>query len=153
MEVTSEAKLEVLTLPPTIVERCTAAPKVLIEMMRSEAWNRGDKVSKASSHSSAQATKHATGQAWLRRIGTCPRGILDMLNSRACRSAVMFNDKLSLQDCQKLVKSLARCAFPFQCAHGRPSMIPLVELDWNPNRFGIDSEASDFVSVYRKWHA
>ncbi len=40
----------------------------------------------------------------------------------------MFNDKLSLEECRELIGRLAECAFPFQCAHGRPSMVPLIEL-------------------------
>lgn len=40
----------------------------------------------------------------------------------------MFNDHLSKGECTTLVKTLASCAFPFQCAHGRPSMIPLADL-------------------------
>lgn len=31
----------------------------------------------------------------------------------------MFNDGLSLSQCEKLVKQLSETAFPFQCAHGR----------------------------------
>ncbi|KAK8224714.1 hypothetical protein HDK90DRAFT_89887 [Phyllosticta capitalensis] len=66
---------------------------------------------------------------WLTRTSTCPPGILSLLNSRACRSAIMFNDVLSRAECETLVRSLAGCVFPFQCAHGRPSMVPLVEMD------------------------
>lgn len=40
----------------------------------------------------------------------------------------MFNDPLTLQQCAELLDRLLRCAFPFQCAHGRPSMVPLVDL-------------------------
>ena len=40
----------------------------------------------------------------------------------------MFNDELSLEECGSLVLRLADCAFPFQCAHGRPSMVPIVNL-------------------------
>ena len=31
----------------------------------------------------------------------------------------MFNDPLSLEQCERLVKHLAATSFPFQCAHGR----------------------------------
>ena len=31
----------------------------------------------------------------------------------------MFNDELSLDECNTLVSRLAGCRFPFQCAHGR----------------------------------
>ncbi|OBZ90177.1 DNA mismatch repair protein MutL [Choanephora cucurbitarum] len=56
---------------------------------------------------------------------TCPKGILEILKSKACRSAIMFNDSLSLEQCQALVDKLSKCNFPFQCAHGRPSVIPI----------------------------
>ena len=31
----------------------------------------------------------------------------------------MFNDTLSLTQCEQLVRTLSGTAFPFQCAHGR----------------------------------
>jgi hypothetical protein len=31
----------------------------------------------------------------------------------------MFNDPLSLEQCERLVRHLAMTTFPFQCAHGR----------------------------------
>jgi len=40
----------------------------------------------------------------------------------------MFNDELSKEQCEALVGRLAKCKFPFQCAHGRPSLVPLVDL-------------------------
>lgn len=40
----------------------------------------------------------------------------------------MFNDLLTLEQCSDLLHRLVRCAFPFQCAHGRPSMVPIVDL-------------------------
>jgi DNA mismatch repair protein MLH3 len=40
----------------------------------------------------------------------------------------MFNDPLSVDECRDLVRRLTECSFPFQCAHGRPSMVPLVNL-------------------------
>jgi len=40
----------------------------------------------------------------------------------------MFNDELSKEQCEVLVGKLAACKFPFQCAHGRPSLVPLVDL-------------------------
>ncbi|ORY96384.1 hypothetical protein BCR43DRAFT_274473 [Syncephalastrum racemosum] len=48
-----------------------------------------------------------------------PRSMLNVLKSKACRSAIMFNDPLTLDECRQLVQSLAHCNFPFQCAHGR----------------------------------
>ena len=34
----------------------------------------------------------------------------------------MFNDSLTMDQCQRLVRKLAETAFPFQCAHGRYGM-------------------------------
>ncbi|KAI8975742.1 hypothetical protein BDF20DRAFT_1002163 [Mycotypha africana] len=56
---------------------------------------------------------------------TCPKGIVDILKSRACRTAIMFNDELTLEQCGILIRNLAKCNFPFQCAHGRPSAVPV----------------------------
>jgi DNA mismatch repair ATPase MutL len=37
----------------------------------------------------------------------------------ATEGAIMFNDSLSIEQCQRLMAQLAETAFPFQCAHGR----------------------------------
>lgn len=63
--------------------------------------------------------------SWLRCIRGCPRGILDVVNSKACRGAIMFNDELTLEQCKQVIQNLGQCVFPFQCAHGRPSIVPL----------------------------
>ncbi|KAI9206235.1 uncharacterized protein BJ171DRAFT_499175 [Polychytrium aggregatum] len=62
---------------------------------------------------------------------TCPRSLMEVLNSKACRSAIMFGDRLSTSRCVEMVERLKMCKFPFQCAHGRPSMIPVAQI---PNR-------------------
>ena len=49
--------------------------------------------------------------------------------SYACRYAIMFGDTLSDTECKELLKSLADCNHPFSCAHGRPSFIPLANLE------------------------
>jgi DNA mismatch repair protein MLH3 len=41
---------------------------------------------------------------------------------------VKFGDKLTPEQCVTLMQQLARCRFPFQCAHGRPSLLPLASL-------------------------
>lgn len=56
-----------------------------------------------------------------------PPVITRLLHSRACRSAIMFGDYLSISQCQDLLEDLRACKLPFQCAHGRPSVVPLVE--------------------------
>lgn len=49
----------------------------------------------------------------------------------------MFNDVLSTEECRLLVDRLAGCAFPFQCAHGRPSMVPLVDIGGGGEVLGL----------------
>ncbi|MCJ1469680.1 DNA mismatch repair protein [Pseudocyphellaria aurata] len=134
-------RLVIKALPEGIAERCRADIKVLAEFMRGEVWKREECGLKVMEHSEGSTTTSVEARSngipsedpirhhWLHRMGDCPRGILDMLNSRSCRSAIMFNDGLTIEECEVLIKRLALCAFPFQCAHGRPSMIPLVQFE------------------------
>ncbi|KAJ3874681.1 hypothetical protein F5051DRAFT_87327 [Lentinula edodes] len=65
---------------------------------------------------------------WLKALRWCPRELLDLVNSKACRGAIMFNDTLTNEQCIRLVHQLSETVFPFQCAHGRPSLVPLANL-------------------------
>nr|WJN24879.1 mismatch repair and meiotic recombination protein [Sporisorium sorghi] len=69
-----------------------------------------------------------TNKDWLTASRSIPSSLMDVIKSTACRSAIMFNDPLSRQACERLVRRLAECKFPFQCAHGRPSLVPLCEV-------------------------
>ncbi|KAI9688529.1 MAG: DNA mismatch repair protein [Bathelium mastoideum] len=137
----------VRTLPPAISERCRLEPRHLIRLMRSELWSDDGRRAEPTAGPAVVSTGDA--HSWFCRISSCPRGILDLINSRACRSAVMFNDPLSLDECEALIQRLAGCIFPFQCAHGRPSMVPLVDLGLNgegglevlqSHGFGLESD-------------
>jgi hypothetical protein len=57
-----------------------------------------------------------------------PPVISRIVNSRACRGAVKFGDALSWSSCDDILQKLAVTELPFQCAHGRPSMAPLLDL-------------------------
>ena len=57
-----------------------------------------------------------------------PPAVNRILNNKACKTAIKFGDKLSVSQCNKLVKDLSTTAFPFQCAHNRPSIAPLINL-------------------------
>ncbi|KAL8168536.1 UNVERIFIED_CONTAM: hypothetical protein K2H54_000804 [Gekko kuhli] len=59
--------------------------------------------------------------------GTLPLTILKVLASQACHGAIKFNDPLTFEESCQLLKSLSYCQLPFQCAHGRPSMLPLAD--------------------------
>ncbi|XP_061467749.1 DNA mismatch repair protein Mlh3 isoform X5 [Rhineura floridana] len=61
--------------------------------------------------------------------GTLPLTILKVLASQACHGAVKFNDHLTLEESCHLMEALSCCQLPFQCAHGRPSMLPLADVD------------------------
>lgn len=135
--------ISVTTLPPGIAERCIFFPNLLIEMLRREIWDahsRG-KQGRRAKYKAGEADAHSS---WLARIGGCPKGIMELLNSRACRSAVMFNDILSVVECERLLAQLGDCAFPFMCAHGRVSMVPLAQLGHNAELAVNDFAADGF---------
>lgn len=69
------------------------------------------------------------GGDWGRLMRFMPREMLELANSKACRGAIMFEDRLSHDQCDRLIQQLSQTRFPFMCAHGRPSMVPLVILN------------------------
>lgn len=164
-------------LPTVIAERCRTEPNLAIDLLRGEIWKReesgrGPHPTKRpiQPQSLDQPEGVHTRPSWVERIDDCPQGIIDLLNSRACRSAIMFNDVLTVDECRSLISRLARCVFPFQCAHGRPSMIPILDLqsaaaDASDKSFGLlhdvqggfgfGREETDsglgFVEAFRAW--
>jgi DNA mismatch repair ATPase MutL len=58
------------------------------------------------------------------------RVVHKILCSKACRYAIKFGDELSNEQCEELIAKLKHCSLPFQCAHGRPSIVPLSKLDY-----------------------
>lgn len=42
--------------------------------------------------------------------------------------AIKFGNKLTKEQCKLLLQKLAKCNLPFQCAHGRPTLTPLLNL-------------------------
>ncbi|KAJ5113482.1 hypothetical protein N7456_002016 [Penicillium angulare] len=150
---TSEATVSVKSLPALIAERCRLEPGLVVELLRREIWTNEEDNRKPSGSaikstmkklygdnitSMEAAREDLTPHSWVQKMSGCPQSIFDLLNSRACRGAIMFNDPLSIDDCRTLVSRLSKCAFPFQCAHGRPSMIPILDLRPQPDH---ESEA------------
>jgi DNA mismatch repair protein MutL len=41
----------------------------------------------------------------------------------ACKASVKANDRLSVQEIERLVLDLSRAEMPYTCPHGRPTMI------------------------------
>jgi DNA mismatch repair protein MLH3 len=65
---------------------------------------------------------------WYLGIQAMPTILILLLNSKACRSAIMFGQKLSKLECELMMNKLSECRQPFQCAHGRPSIVPLCDI-------------------------
>jgi DNA mismatch repair protein MLH3 len=152
-------RVVVTAVPNLIAERCRLEPKILINLLRSEIWIRAengfvkskDEFSREGPDFWLCSSQSSDGgeKQWLSKISSCPKGLIEMLNSRACKSAIMFNDVLSMEKCKVLVKRLANCRFPFQCAHGRPSMVVLGGLE---RTVQDDLEgAGDFKNAFDKW--
>uniref|UniRef100_A0A5B7BWE8 Putative DNA mismatch repair protein MLH3 isoform X1 n=2 Tax=Davidia involucrata TaxID=16924 RepID=A0A5B7BWE8_DAVIN len=59
---------------------------------------------------------------------TIPPSVLRVLNFKACRGAIMFGDPLLPSECSLIVEELKHTSLCFQCAHGRPTTAPLVNL-------------------------
>lgn len=163
-------RVAVTALPNLIAERCRLEPRILINLLRGEIWARAengfvkgrDGVSREELDFRQCSSESSGGdkKQWLSKISSCPKGLIEMLNSRACRSAIMFNDVLAMEKCKALVKRLANCSFPFQCAHGRPSMVVLGGLgawepgDGQPSTVQDNLEgAGDFKNAFDKWQA
>lgn len=148
---TTMSRVVVRSLPSLVQERCKQEPRLLIQLIRTELWkvHESRKLPVITS-----PRKTSQPMDWLEKLHSCPQGIIDMLNSRACRSAIMFNDILTRAQCEILLRKLSDCKFPFQCAHGRPSLVPLVDLAHLP-RFSFDDEAirdgQTFGSTFNKW--
>eukprot|EP00434_Breviolum_minutum_P043129 symbB.v1.2.038425.t1/scaffold5975.1/size22001/2 len=85
--------------------------------------------------SSAEAS-HVGGKA------SVPPVILHILAFKACRRAIKFGDHLNEVQMRRLMKELSKCDFPFQCAHGRPTVYPLASLAQLENRGRLTSTSS-----------
>lgn len=61
----------------------------------------------------------ASPSTFLSALRYLPPRFVDLLETQACHTAARFNQSLSLDQCDRLVRGLSECVFPFQCAHGR----------------------------------
>lgn len=57
-----------------------------------------------------------------------PQAHARLLASKACRMAVMFGTTLPRPRCLRLLEELRATQHCFSCAHGRPTVVPLVDL-------------------------
>ncbi|XP_052595236.1 DNA mismatch repair protein Mlh3 isoform X2 [Peromyscus californicus insignis] len=84
--------------------------------------------------------------------GTLPLTVQKVLASQACHGAVKFNDSLSLEESYRLIEALSLCQLPFQCAHGRPSMLPLADLDHLEQEKQVKPNIAKLRRMARAWH-
>lgn len=64
-----------------------------------------------------------------------PDAAREIIVSKACRRAIKFGDFLTEAQCLSLLIRLAKCGNPFNCAHGRPSIAPIADLNWNDKEY------------------
>ncbi|KAI9006382.1 hypothetical protein DFJ74DRAFT_773682 [Hyaloraphidium curvatum] len=108
-------------LPAVVSDRLASDPGLLRSLVREHLQRLEDPARKPA----PVPPGRPEGPALWRAVAAAPRGLVDAVNSRACRSAIMFGDVLDARRVGQLLAALAECDMPFQCAHGRPSMVPL----------------------------
>ncbi|XP_071577185.1 DNA mismatch repair protein MutL [Temnothorax nylanderi] len=90
-------------------------------------------------------TRNITSQA-----NALPLTIHNAIASEACHGAIKFGDKLTLEQCTNLVKLLKHTKFPNRCAHGRPTIIPVMEFSELGKRSArIPQKKLNFASLKR----
>ncbi|KAM6205409.1 DNA mismatch repair protein Mlh3 isoform 1-T1 [Sarcoramphus papa] len=84
--------------------------------------------------------------------GTLPLTFLKVLASQACHGAIKFNERLTLEESCRLIEALSSCQLPFQCAHGRPSMMPLADIDHLQQEKQPKPNLTRLRKMVRAWH-
>ncbi|CDR39105.1 RHTO0S04e01398g1_1 [Rhodotorula toruloides] len=117
------------TLPSLLSDRLSKDARLAQDLIRSF-------VGHLEEHGAGVAGREGRqGEGWTSGMKDVPPVLLDLINSKACRGAIMFNDVLTPAQASTLLAQLAQTSFPFQCAHGRPSLVPIVNLP-APSRSG-----------------
>lgn len=60
---------------------------------------------------------------------------LHQIATAACKAAVKAHDRLTMEECEALIRELANCELPFSCPHGRPTVLN-ISLNEIERRFG-----------------
>ncbi|KAF8309586.1 hypothetical protein DL93DRAFT_2099954 [Clavulina sp. PMI_390] len=110
----------VLTIPALLFEKLDTPAKLqeTIKNLLAEIATEPHLAGPFPSSEESNTTTTDVENLWMDVIRFFPQELLILINSKACRGAIMFNDRLEL-------------IFPFQCAHGRPSLVPLTNLASN----------------------
>lgn len=64
-------------------------------------------------------------QDWFMAIQQIPAPIRDSLITKSCKDAIKFGEQLTLQEMYHLMNELSKCRLFTQCAHGRPTIVPV----------------------------
>lgn len=83
----TRATVTVVAISPAIFARCQTEHHLLVDIVRSEAWREGSAVPSVSQYMSESKN------GYLPSFQGCPRGILDLLQSRSCRSMSYFKPR------------------------------------------------------------
>lgn len=78
--------------------------------------------------SKAKNLKSQGKHTWWNYTIAIPNFIRDYFNTKACRSSIMFGDDLRREECVGLVERLRNCSQPYYCAHGRPSIVKVMDI-------------------------
>ncbi|XP_043275192.1 DNA mismatch repair protein PMS1-like [Venturia canescens] len=77
-----------------------------------------------------------------------PSTIREAIASEACHGSIKFGDPLTPEQCNVLVSCWKDTDAPNRCAHGRPSVIPLLELATNENNInGFDFKCHSYTNL------
>lgn len=112
-------ELEVTHLPRILIEKIGTDKNFLKACLLQHLYD-------LEGHNKQAKFLNITPDEWFKGIIHLPQIVIDIINTKACRSAIMFGDKLTLGEMTHLVEKLFECNQPFICAHGRPSIVPLV---------------------------
>ncbi|XP_011497211.1 PREDICTED: DNA mismatch repair protein Mlh3-like [Ceratosolen solmsi marchali] len=79
-----------------------------------------------------------------------PITIHNVIASEACHEAIKFGDPLNVDECLLLIQALQDTKAPIRCAHGRPSIIPLIDLADIEKRKSSENKILNFDSLKTK---
>lgn len=87
----TKAKVSVHRLPPAILERCRTEPRLLAELIRKEAWRIRDEDGPTEPPRPKRVSakkRDVEAPVWVSLFHGCPQGIVELINSRSCRSKI-----------------------------------------------------------------
>ncbi|KAJ0165072.1 DNA mismatch repair protein Mlh3 [Colletotrichum tanaceti] len=79
-------KVNVTSLPPSITERCRLEPRLLADLLRQEIWRAEEEGVPPARPVPLAKGVLSRDVDWVSNFQGCPQPILDLLNSRSCRS-------------------------------------------------------------------